>query len=337
LYFELDVTAGAMLDQPLPHDDRDLNAAQALGARLSGASDVSSADPLLATLDRYARFERARSEGLSPERSGQIWDAIAARTFLPTNGLHRPPVARQRWRRAVLRMCVGASFVGVLALGWFMYRHARAPLLLAEAGDLPVIHTTSDGSVVTLRPHSRLFQYTGFAGEEQYALEGEAYFDVVRNESRSFKVTADDALISVLGTKFVVSEWEQSVEVYLVSGSVALRHTPSGSAVVLKPGDFGRVHNGGAEVEADAGTEDEALDWVDNELRYVQQPIARVVNELAFHFDIAIDFPAEQLDETISGTIILDSRDSALDQLGVATNCLGIKTGATSFRFEPRR
>ncbi len=330
-------------DSSLPDSDSDLIAARHLGKRLEeGAptgSPTGSLDPLVVVLDRFrAATETHRAmHAPSADQSARMWQAIVEQVTTTAEGVARPPIRRQRLRSRFLRLSIAASFIAVLALGWLITRRAAAPQLLAEATEASLVYTTDEGSIITLRPHSRLYQSRAQEDSPHlFTLEGEAYFDVVRDESRTFMVFSSDATIAVLGTQFVVRTWGESVEVFLKSGSVSLSHRRSGSAVVLKPGDLGRVNSLGAEVAGHGGSEDEALDWIDDELRFAQQPIAQVVDELAFHFGIVIEFPSDRQAETVSGTIILDSLQSALEQLGIATNSVGVQAGERSYRFETR-
>ncbi|MDZ4699244.1 MAG: FecR domain-containing protein [Rhodothermales bacterium] len=325
-------------DSSLPDSDRELIAARLLGKRLEEGTTAGSSDPLVVLLDRFrTATETHRAAHLpSPDQSARLWQAIVQQVTTPAEAGARPPVRRQRTRSRFIRLSIAASLVGVLALVWLITQRAEAPELLAEAAEAAVIYTTEEGSIITMRPHSRLYRFGSVESTRQFRLDGEAYFDVVHDQSRLFTVHSADAVVAVLGTQFVVRTWGESVEVFLKSGSVSLQHAPSGSAVVLKPGDLGRVNSLGAEVAGTGGSEEDALDWIDDELRFAQQPIARVVDELAFHFGVVIEFPSERLAETISGTIILDSPRSALDQLGAATNSVGIQAGAQVYRFETR-
>lgn len=88
-----------------------------------------------------------------------------------------------------------------------------------------------DGSVVTLGPASRI--RTEFSDRRRHVilLEGEAFFEVVRDPSRPFYVTSQDTLVRVVGTKFDVKRSADIVHVSVLEGVVE----------VLKPSDIGGV------------------------------------------------------------------------------------------------
>ena len=66
--------------------------------------------------------------------------------------------------------------------------------------------TLSDGSRVMLNAESSLDFPERFTGEDrEIYLEGEAYFEVVNDADRRFRVYAEEAMIEVLGTSFNVN------------------------------------------------------------------------------------------------------------------------------------
>lgn len=88
-----------------------------------------------------------------------------------------------------------------------------------------------DGSVVTLGPASRI--RTEFSDRRRHVvlLEGEAFFEVVRDPGRPFYVTSQDTLVRVVGTQFDVKRSADIVHVSVLEGVVE----------VLKPSDIGGV------------------------------------------------------------------------------------------------
>ncbi|PKP00176.1 MAG: hypothetical protein CVU13_01310 [Bacteroidetes bacterium HGW-Bacteroidetes-8] len=88
--------------------------------------------------------------------------------------------------------------------------------------------TLEDGTIITLYPESELEFPSFFDGTERSVkLSGEGYFDVKRDTSRPFIVTAADAKITVLGTSFNLRAYnnESTVETALVSGKVMMNQT----------------------------------------------------------------------------------------------------------------
>lgn len=71
-------------------------------------------------------------------------------------------------------------------------------------------------------------------------LSGEAYFDVIRDENKPFKVISEDIVTTVLGTSFNISAYPETGQVHiaLVSGKVAVqKNNPGAQSYLIKPGE----------------------------------------------------------------------------------------------------
>lgn len=100
--------------------------------------------------------------------------------------------------------------------------------------------TLPDGTSVWLNSGSKITYPQKFTPDSRKInLTGEAFFDVVRDESRPFYVNTKDINIKVLGTKFNVKSYddENTVETTLISGKVELKQKNSDDTkfIQLKP------------------------------------------------------------------------------------------------------
>ena len=166
-------------------------------------------------------------------------------------------------------------------------------------------------------------------------LEGEGFFNVTRNENRTFSVIAGNAQVAVLGTMFNVTAWRDDVTVYLQEGRIELKNQNSGQAVVLSPGQTGTVDKDQVTLNGQPANPDQHLDWMDQEVTFFEATLEEVTDEVAFHFGITIDIPAERADVTFSGSIDLQDATYVLNSLSTV---LGggsfVQTGEHTYRFE---
>jgi len=116
------------------------------------------------------------------------------------------------------------GIAAVAALGFFFgsrfFSHS-IPFIKFSSVVLP------DQTKVWLNANSTLLYPETFEGRERSVrLEGEAYFDVTRDEKHPFTVSVPDCRIKVLGTQFDVSSFPDSpqMQTTLVSGSVELSY-----------------------------------------------------------------------------------------------------------------
>lgn len=97
-----------------------------------------------------------------------------------------------------------------------------------------------DGSNVWLNAGSKLFYEKKFQGSSRMVrLEGEAYFDVVKDAHRPFIVQTDSIDIQVLGTSFNVKAYpaDKTIEATLIKGIIQVRRRGSNAkeAIILHP------------------------------------------------------------------------------------------------------
>ena len=129
-------------------------------------------------------------------------------------------------------MAIAAASIIVLGLGaWFyMVEHKSSidfpkniqPAHITQNGSRRQI-TLPDGTKVWLNGGSKLFYNNNFKGAtREVTLEGEAFFDVVKNTGKPFVVHANNINIKVLGTAFNVKAYteDENVETTLYRGLV---------------------------------------------------------------------------------------------------------------------
>lgn len=104
--------------------------------------------------------------------------------------------------------------------------------------------TLSDGSAVWLNAETEIRYPVEFVGDERIVyVEGEAYFDVKKDESRPFVVRSGQTDVKVMGTSFNFRSYpdENGVLTTLVSGAVIMASRESKQEIRLEPGEQGTL------------------------------------------------------------------------------------------------
>lgn len=147
------------------------------------------------------------------------------------------------------RCAVAASIAVLLALGGFLgHQFFSKPdmLIVMNQGKEALLFTLPDESQVWLGGGAILRYPDKLTGRNREVyLEGEAFFDVKKDNGRTFQVLTDVVEVTVLGTRFDVKalKTENTAEVVLESGSVKLNERNNTDvAVILRPGEMGRVN-----------------------------------------------------------------------------------------------
>lgn len=122
---------------------------------------------------------------------------------------------------------MAASVLLVVGLGWLGYiflnqTPPKTPLAkVLESKNQTIEHLLPDGTKVFLNQNTQLTLAPDFnESARQVKLQGEAFFEVKRNEHKPFVINANGAEIKVLGTAFNVKAYGPTVSVMVTSGKV---------------------------------------------------------------------------------------------------------------------
>lgn len=145
--------------------------------------------------------------------------------------------------------------------------------------------TLSDGSVVKLNSGSKIKYKKNFdADSREIELTGEAFFEVVRDESRPFVVKTDHVSTTVLGTSFNVDAQadEEEIKIGLISGSVRVesRKGQEINSVNITPGELALVRENSLEIEIDSLNEQLVIGWKDGALVFQEESFEGIIKDL---------------------------------------------------------
>ena len=192
---------------------------------------------------------------------------------------------------------VAAVVVAAIAFGyWFTPVSVMAPY----GETIPV--SLADGSSVMLNSGSSLTYARRFASERRIQLEGEAYFDVVKDE-KPFVVETFNSSVRVLGTRFNVRAWQQGedakTKVALQSGSVQLvDRSGKNDPVTLSPGQTADVDDETITLnEADNERLESWMAWRSGAFVFSDDTVDFIVEEIERRYDIQITLRPASLGE----------------------------------------
>jgi transmembrane sensor len=235
---------------------------------------ATRSEPPTAETDKVLSFA-------APRRRAAVWAAVAAAACLAAF------VAPQLWLRT------GTDFS-------------------TQTAELRTVQL-SDGSTVQLDARSSIAVELKADRRAVKLLGGRAFFDVAKDASRPFTVTAGDVDITVLGTSFDVRLGEQEVSVAVQRGSVQVRQTASHFEQQLSPGDQVTIAPRSGATHMAAIQPSEIAAWRDGKLSAVKTPLSEVVAELRRYHKGWIVIADDRLGaEPITGLYDLKTPDLAL-------------------------
>lgn len=152
-----------------------------------------------------------------------------------------------------------------------------------------------DGSKVWLNVDTRLSYPINYGvASRAIELEGEAYFEVEKNDGLPFEITAGNVTSRVIGTRFVVSAYPSSpiVKTSLLEGSLQVKYKEN--QTLLQPGEqmlMTKNHEGFVVV---AFNEEYELGWKENQLVFRLTPFDQVIDRLEKWYDLEIEYTPTQ-------------------------------------------
>ncbi|HWL00457.1 MAG TPA: FecR family protein, partial [Parapedobacter sp.] len=211
---------------------------------------------------------------------------------------------------------------------------------IAEKGIKKQI-TLPDGSTAWLNSGSRISYPANFGSGKTrpVRLEGEAFFDVVKNKNKPFTIATDKITIKVLGTSFNVKAYpeEAETETTLITGEIELsvNERPS-EKILMKPNEKVAVISAPKATDG-TGSESKQLtvtigsvskvlvadkeyikeaSWKDNKLIFRNEPFNELLVKLERWY--GVDFTLENNEignYRFNGTIARESLTQTLDAL----------------------
>ncbi len=214
----------------------------------------------------------------NPPRSALAWQRLEKEIKSNSSTAMR----RLSWQ---VRMVAAAVVLLITLGGWWLWQQ-QAYQVVAHTAMLR--HQLPDGSVATLRQGSQLHYARQFNHDHRTIhLQGEAFFEVQRNEKLPFIVQTDAGTVEVIGTSFLVeAESRDSLVLSVYSGVTALSQADF-------PQKSTRVVAGQAAVSTAGGIaprpfQSGRLAWKTGELRYKAAPLAEVISDLEHWYGIRI-------------------------------------------------
>ncbi len=195
----------------------------------------------------------------------------------------------------------------------------------------------ADGSKVYLNGNSEISFSKKFGkNDREVSLQGEAFFEVRRNEKIPFNISTYKTTIQVLGTSFnVFSDSSEIVKVSVVSGVVAFYSGKKENGVKLVAGEQAAYNPGLAQIEKEQNTDPNFLAWKTGILYFNETPISDAFGLLQKQYSRVLIFEPKQNDvPTLTTTLDNQPLEAVLEELELLLNTKSFTRNDTIF-FKP--
>ncbi len=312
----------------LPPNDPDLLLAKRIGEALPDLKALGSdEDPLLNDLFNYKRT--VEEKDVDMVNSDDLWDSIESK--INESGSNKGRILSMT--PAIRRFAIAASILIAAVVGSFLIQDQAQPTLIGESFASISQVTLSDGSSVSLRPHSKIYMINENDNEMTYKLEGEAYFEVTSDPQRIFTVKTEQSKVQVLGTKFILSERDNTSSVFLEEGRISFEALDSGNAIELEPGQSSKIDLNTPSPVVTQKDPQVYTDWLNNELIFNNDRVGDIFSELEQHYNISIQGPDVVKNETLSGSIELGDIDTVLRDFELVLGGSFTKVDTKTYQF----
>ena len=237
-----------------------------------------------------------RPEGIGNEDLQKIWKASSSyrESYAPdvekawskfqARISEEPKVVSMRPSFSILKMAAALALLAVAGL--FFKRFLGSGPSLEKMVTLDTQHKSlglSDGTLVTLNAASKLLFPKKFSElERRVVLDGEAFFEVARDEAKPFLIETENAQIKVLGTSFNVKSYtgKGRVEVYVKSGKVAVRILDKNKEYILSAGDHLKFDAKKKEANVVADFSGNPMAWKSGRLKFKNEYMGSIFSTL---------------------------------------------------------
>lgn len=204
------------------------------------------------------------------------------------------------------KLLIAASVSILIALSaWLTYQFdffqvdAGMRHLVCPLGVKSTMTTLPDGTIVLLNGGTTLTYIPSTFGdkERRVILDGEAFFDVKRNEDIPFIVGSDMTQVKVLGTRFNVESYQSDeyVKVTLESGKVSIKVTEKSGECVLLPGQQAVYDKKEQRLIRRTVNVRETIAWCNGEIVFSDASLEEIARKLERRFNVHIVIQSEIL------------------------------------------
>ncbi|HWD89326.1 MAG TPA: FecR domain-containing protein [Mucilaginibacter sp.] len=192
--------------------------------------------------------------------------------------------------------------------------------------------TMADGSKIWLNAATVIRYPETCLGDKRKIelVKGEAYFEVVHNSSKPFRVISRNQVTEDIGTRFNVNAYDDEpvVQTTLLEGSVSVADDKG--KVILKPGQRSVVKAPGSQIIVQNANLDETVAWKNNRFVFNNDDITSVMRQVSRWYDVEVTYDGNMTGKEFTGSIARSEKvEEVLRKLE--------ETGNIHYRMEGKR
>jgi transmembrane sensor len=272
------------------------------------------------TLEDASHLETFERVNELASRLGSL-DRVSRQSLI--NAFARSPAPQRRW----LPLAAAASLAAVMLSGMVYFAWTQlVPGVSTQVYNTAIAQnrdiTLPDGTKVALGAASTMAaQFSN--GQRRIDLKsGEAFFQVVHDNSRPFVVAAGDISVRDIGTAFDVRRTGQRVTIAVTQGRVEIADTNQRpgetrpGTLVVSAGQLASYDPSTSGITVGSITPEQATGWRSDRLEFIDEPLAVVIANLNRYSNHPLHIADADLGKlSYTGSIRTDAIDSWLGAL----------------------
>lgn len=263
---------------------------------------------------------------LTKEEENRIFQKLTSSLTTVEDVAELKPKRKMRPDQWMIRIAASLVIVSLVSYAVWYYTTSRGNQLEVVSANGVEKIILNDGSLVWLRGESQVMYYEKQDEGARYTtFEGEALFEVAKDESHPFIVQCGDIKIKVLGTSFSLKTTVEQVELTVLTGKVNLSTTANSEGIDVMPQEKVIYKSNGA-FEKLAANEEEITSITvntDYNMEFTNREMGDVVDRLESKFNVAVKFSDRNIRNC---KITMDFTDQSLEKsLQLITEVLDVK------------
>jgi ferric-dicitrate binding protein FerR (iron transport regulator) len=146
-----------------------------------------------------------------------------------------------------------------------------------------------DGSIAWLNKNSVISFSNNQDKERNVILNGEAFFEVVKNPEKPFIITSKNAVTQVLGTSFnlIAFDTAQTVKLSVATGKVSFKSTKTNLMQIVTANEAALINSTGLNNKLSQFDINE-ITWKENKLIFNDVPLTEAIKSIEHYYGVSI-------------------------------------------------
>lgn len=223
-------------------------------------------------------------------REGTLNTSRAIEKFMRDNDIARP-LPEKKWNRRVLYILF--SVAAALVAGVFLWHFYMGQVVVLEAGSQLSEYVLPDQTHISISEGGKVEYEKHRFGKKDRAvkMDGRVFFEVARDPSRTFEISAGTSVVRVLGTQFQVDTRSGEPQVQVLEGKVFMGRKGMEEGVLLTGGMKAILHPDSQNPVLCEQVDPNDLTWHTHRFVFQETSLKEVLQTLSSYYGIEISSP----------------------------------------------